>query len=310
LLAAEFVWARRLMERIKREGGRFKDAVLRTGNNANHFLWRTPCRMQRASSGELVWEMALITGASAGIGVALAEELASGGTKLVLTARRKDRLEELARRLTATYKINTEVFPADLADSNALEKIFAFTKEKGIEIDLLINNAGFGQYGEFHSIEKQRLVDMVQVNCQAVVHLTRLYLPEMVARRRGDVLILASTASFQAVPYTSTYAATKAFDLIFAEGLAEEMKQYGIRVCALCPGTTESEFHTVSGQEKFMRKAETAEKVARTGLKALAAGKSYVISGLGNYLGAHSQRLVPRRVVTKIAAGMFKPGKK
>ena len=253
---------------------------------------------------------ALITGASAGIGVALAEELASGGTKLVLTARRKDRLEELARRLTATYKINTEVFPADLADSNALEKIFAFTKEKGIEIDLLINNAGFGQYGEFHSIEKQRLVDMVQVNCQAVVHLTRLYLPEMVARRRGDVLILASTASFQAVPYISTYAATKAFDLIFAEGLTEEMKQYGIRVCALCPGTTESEFHTVSGQEKFMRKAETAEKVARTGLKALAAGKSYVISGLGNYFGAHSQRLVPRRVVTKIAAGMFKPGKK
>ena len=253
---------------------------------------------------------ALITGASAGIGVAFAEELASGGTKLVLTARRKDRLDELARRLTATYKINTEVFPADLANANAPERIFAFTKEKGIEIDLLINNAGFGQYGEFHSVEEQRLLDMVQVNCSAVVHLTRLYLPEMVARRRGNVLILASTASFQAVPYISTYAATKAFDLIFAEGLAEEMKQYGIRVCALCPGTTESEFHTVSGQEKFMRKAETAEKVARTGLKALAAGKSYVISGLGNYLGAHSQRLVPRRVVTKIAAGMFKPGKK
>src|SRR5467141_4884087 len=253
---------------------------------------------------------ALITGASAGIGVALAEELAASGTKLVLTARRKDRLDELARRLTATYKINTEVFPADLADANAPERLFAFTKEEGIELDLLINNAGFGQYGEFHSVEKQRLLDMVQVNCSAVVHLTRLYLPEMVARRRGDILILASTASFQAVPYISTYAASNAFDLLFAEGLAEEMKQYGIRVCALCPGTTESEFHTVSGQEKFMRKAETAEKVARTGLKALAAGKSYVISGLGNYLGAHSQRLVPRRVVTKIAAGMFKPGKK
>jgi len=253
---------------------------------------------------------ALITGASAGIGVALAEELARGGTKLVLTARRKDRLEELARRLTATHKINTVVFPADLADSSAPEKIFAFTKEKGIEIDLLINNAGFGQYGEFHSIEKQRLLDMVQVNCHAVVHLTRLYLPEMVERRRGDVLILASTGSFQAVPYISTYAATKAFDLLFAEGLAEEMKPYGIRVCALCPGSTESEFHVVADQEKFMRKAETAEKVARTGLKALATGKSYVVSGLGNYLGVHSQRLVPRRLVTKIAAGMFRPGKK
>lgn len=250
---------------------------------------------------------ALISGASAGIGVAFAEELASGGTNLVLTARRKDRLEELARRLTASYKVNTEVFSADLADSNAPEKIFAFTKQKGIEIELLINNAGFGQYGEFPSIEKQRLLDMVQVNCTAVVHLTRLYLSEMVARRRGDVLVLASTASFQAVPYISTYAATKAFDLLFAEGLAEEMKPYGIRVCALCPGSTESEFHAIAGQEKFKRKAETAEKVAHTGLKALAAGKSYVISGLGNYLGTHGERLVPRRFVTKIAAGMFKP---
>src|SRR5437879_8562354 len=122
----------------------------------------------------------------------------------------------------------------------------------------------------------------------------------MVGRGCGDVLMLASTASFQALPYISTYAATKAFDLLFAEGLAEEMKPYGIRVCALCPGTTESEFHAVSGQEQFMRKAETAEKVARTGLKALAAGKSYVISGLGNYLGAHSQRIVNRRLVTRI----------
>jgi len=250
---------------------------------------------------------ALITGASAGIGVALAEELASGATNLVLTARRKDRLEELARELTAAHKVNTEVFPADLADSNAPENIFAFTKEKGIEIELLINNAGYGQYGEFHSINKQRLLDMVQVNCHAVVHLTRMYLPEMVARRRGDILILASTASFQAVPYISTYAATKAFDLLFAEGLAEEMKPYGIRVCALCPGSTESEFHVVSGQEKFSRRTETAEKVAHTGLQALAAGKSYVISGLGNYLGAQSQRLVPRHLVTKIAASMFKP---
>jgi short-subunit dehydrogenase len=252
---------------------------------------------------------ALVTGASAGIGVALAEELAAGGTKLVLTARRKDRLDELAHRLALSYKVTTEVFPADLTDLHAPEKIFAFTKEKGIDIALLINNAGFGQYGELHTVETQRLLDMVQVNCRAVVHLTRLYLPGMIARGRGDVLILASTASFQAVPYISTYAATKAFDLLFAEGLAEEVRSYGIRVCALCPGSTESEFHTVSGQEEFKRKAETAEKVAHTGLKALAAGKSYVISGLGNYLGAHGERLVPRRLVTKIAGDLFKPKK-
>jgi short-subunit dehydrogenase len=250
---------------------------------------------------------ALVTGASAGIGVALARELAGGGAHLVLTARRQDRLDQLAKELSASHETKTEVFAADLADPDAPEKIFAFTKDRGLQIDLLINNAGFGRYGEFHSAEKQSLLDMVQVNCAAVVHLTHLYLPEMITRRRGDILILASTASFQAVPYIATYAATKAFDLLFAEGLAEELKPYGIRVCALCPGSTESEFHVVAGREKVQGRAETAEKVARTGLKALAAGKSYVISGLGNYLGTHGERLVPRRLVTKVAASMFKP---
>ncbi|HET7106288.1 MAG TPA: SDR family oxidoreductase [Candidatus Acidoferrum sp.] len=254
---------------------------------------------------------ALITGASAGIGVALAEELAAGGTHLVLTARRLDRLQDVADGLRKKYGIQTQVFAADLAKREAPGEIHAFAKEKGLRIDLLINNAGFGQYGEVPDVETQRLLDMVEVNCTAVVHLTRLFLPDMVARRSGDILILASTAAFQAVPYISTYAATKAFDLFFAEGLAEEMKPHGIRVCALCPGSTESEFHAVAGQEAFTaRNQETAEKVARTGLQALAAGKSYVISGLGNYMGAHSQRLVPRRLVTRIAANMFRPGKK
>ncbi len=254
---------------------------------------------------------ALVTGASSGIGVALAKQLAAGGTHLILTARRRDRLEELAQKLKAEHAIQTEVFPADLARPEAPQQICAFTKQKGLAIELLINNAGFGQYGELSQVATQRLVDMVQVNCTAVVHLTRLFLPEMIERRCGDVLILASTASFQAVPYITTYAATKAFDLLFAEGLAEEMKPHGIRVCALCPGSTESEFHQVAGQEKFTAQhPESAEKVARTGLQALAAGKSYVISGLGNYLGAQSQRLVPRRTVTRIAANMFRPDKK
>ncbi|HUL35086.1 MAG TPA: SDR family oxidoreductase [Candidatus Eisenbacteria bacterium] len=253
---------------------------------------------------------ALVTGASAGIGVALAEELAASGTHLVLTARRLDRLEEVAGRLSKKHGIHTQVFAADLARREAPQHIFDYTKEKGLRIDLLINNAGFGQYGEVDQVETQRLLEMVEVNCTAVVHLTRLFLPDMVARRSGDILILASTASFQAVPYISTYAATKAFDLLFAEGLAEEMKPHGIRVCALCPGSTESEFHAVAGQEQFAaRNQEPAEKVARTGLQALAAGKSCVISGLGNYLGAHSQRIVPRRLVTRVAGHMFRPKK-
>ena len=250
----------------------------------------------------------LVTGASAGIGKALAQELAAGGTHLILTARRRDRLEELATHLRSKFRIQAEIFEADLSKPSAPQEIFNFTQEKGIAVDLLINNAGFGQFGELTTVDTQRLLDMVQVNCTAVLHLTRLFLPSMIARRSGDVLIVASTASFQAVPFISTYAATKVFDLYLAEGLAEEMKPHGIRVCALCPGTTESEFHEVAGHPSHSKgRQETAEKVAKTGLRALAAGKSYVISGLGNYLGAHGERLVPRRFVTRIAANLFRP---
>jgi short-subunit dehydrogenase len=261
-------------------------------------------------SGEWKGKWALVTGASAGIGKALAEELARSGANLVLTARRRGRLEALALEFSRKYKVRAEIIVADLVQASAPEDIFRFTREKGIEVGLLVNNAGFGQYGEFYKVEPGRLLEMVQVNCSAVLHLTRLYLPEMVARRSGDVLIVASTAAFQAVPYVSTYAATKVFDLFLAEGLAEEMKPYGVRVCALCPGTTESEFHELAGHPTHSKgREQTAETVARNGLKALAAGKSYLISGLGNYLGAQGERLVPRRLVTRIAAKMFRPAK-
>jgi short-subunit dehydrogenase len=253
---------------------------------------------------------ALVTGASAGIGKALAEELAAGGANLVLTARRKERLDQLAQALAAKHGVRTEVCVADLTNPQGPEQIFAFTRDHGIGVQLLVNNAGFGAYGEFVRIDLDRLLQMVQVNCGAVVHLTRIFLPQMLERRSGDVLIVASTAAFQAVPYISTYAATKAFDLLFAEGLAEELRGSGIRVCALCPGSTESEFHEVAQQADIvasMRRQETAEKVARTGLKALATGKTYVISGLRNYVGTQAQRLVPRGLITRVAGSMFRP---
>jgi len=251
---------------------------------------------------------ALVTGASAGIGAALARELAAGGTHLVLTARRGERLDALARELAGKHAIEAESVVADLADPNGPEEIHRFTRARNRTIDLLVNNAGFGQYGELQAVDPGRLLAMVQVNCAAVLHLTRLYLPEMAARRRGDVLIVASTAAFQAVPYISVYAATKAFDLFLAEGLAEEMKPHGVRVCALCPGTTTSEFHQIAGHPLNSKGSEQpAATVARNGLRALAKGKSYVISGLGNYLGAHGERLVPRRFVTRVAARMFRP---
>ncbi len=251
---------------------------------------------------------ALVTGASAGIGRALAEQLAASGANLVLTARRAERLEEIAAALCAEHKIRAAVCVADLARPQAPPEIHEFCRREGVAVDILINNAGFGAYGEFHSLDLGRLLDMVQVNCSAVVALTRLFLPAMVERRKGDILIVGSTAGFQAVPYITTYAATKGFDLLFAEGLAEEVKPHGVRVCCLCPGSTRSEFHDVAGEpEHTRRRQETAEKVARVGLEALAAGKSYVISGLGNYLGTLGQRLVPRRFVTRVAARMFRP---
>jgi short-subunit dehydrogenase len=251
---------------------------------------------------------AVITGASAGIGWALADQLAAQGAKLVLTARRQDRLEQLAQKLSAAHRATVEIFPADLAKPTAPAELFGFTQGKGIEVDFLINNAGFGGYGEFHNVSLDWYRDMVQVNVAAVVDLTHRYLAGMIERRRGDIMIVASTAAFQPVPYISCYAATKGFDLLFAEGLAEEVRRYGVRVCALCPGPTDTEFMAVAKQpQRLFRFAETAEKVARTGLEALEAGKTYVISGWLNYLQTHAERLAPRPFVARSAAALLSP---
>jgi short-subunit dehydrogenase len=251
---------------------------------------------------------ALVTGASAGIGWALAEQLAAAGAHLVLTARRTGRLEQLAADLSSEHGVRVEIFGSDLSRPGAPGEIHAFTQGKNIEIEVLVNNAGFGAFGYLHKISEGRLLEMVQVNCSAVVHLTRLYVPAMIKRMRGDVLIVASTAAFQAVPFNSVYAATKAFDLIFAEGIAEEVRPFGVRVCALCPGPTTTEFQQVAEQPgRIFRMAETAQKVARVGLDGLARGKSYVISGAMNRLMIESERLAPRRFVASMAAKMMQP---
>jgi uncharacterized protein len=260
------------------------------------------------SSKRWTGKWALVTGASAGIGLALAEELAAGGVHLVLTARRFDRLQKMAADLSAKHGVHVEVFASDLVQPGAPAEILAFTKRKAIEVELLVNNAGFGAFGYIHEIPESRMLEMIQVNCSAVVQLTRLYVPGMVERRHGDVLIVASIAGFQAVPFNSVYAATKAFDLIFAEGIAEELREFGVRVCALCPGSTTTEFQEVAQQpDRVFRSAETAEKVARVGLAGLAAGKSCVISGAKNRLMMGGERLAPRRFIAKMAAKMMRP---
>jgi uncharacterized protein len=250
---------------------------------------------------------ALVTGASAGIGWQLAEQLAAACANLVLVARRIDRLEKLAAKLKQAHNVQVEICPADLADPQAPDRIFAFAQDKGLPIEVLINNAGFGAYGEFHKADLRRVLDMLQVNVTSVVHLTHLFLPAMVERRSGYVMIVSSTAAFQAVPYISAYSATKGFELLFGEAVSEELRRHGVRLSVLCPGPTSTEFLEAAGQPAHTRRRETAEKVARVGLEALAAGKPSVISGTRNWINMEAQRVVPRRLVTRVTAKMFAP---
>ena len=251
---------------------------------------------------------AVVTGASAGIGEAIAVELAAAGVNLVLTARRRDRLDALAERLRTQYGIQTNVIVADLAQPQAPQQIFDATEGSGMQVDVLINNAGFGEYGEFLRTNLEMQVTMVQVNCTAVVHLTRLFLPAMVARQRGWLMIVASTASYQPVPYLATYGATKAFDRMLAEALAEEMKRHGVEVSALCPGPTESEFNQVAGgRTGDKRKPQSAAEVAQRGLEGLAEGKPWVLPYLAGRLQVFTQRFVPRQVVTGAIERLFRP---
>lgn len=251
---------------------------------------------------------AVVTGASAGIGDAIAVALAEAGVNLVLTARRRERLDTLAERLRSACSVQANVIVADLTQPQAPQQIFDQTEGAGIAVDLLVNNAGFGEYGDFTQSRIGNQLDMVQVNCTAVVHLARLYLPVMVERRRGDVMILASTASYQPVPYLTTYAATKVFDRFLAEGLAEEVKRYGVRVSALCPRPTESEFGEIAGtRPEENRKYQSASEVAIRGLEGLARGKRWVVPYAAGRLQVFVQRFVPRTVVTGSIEKLFRP---
>ena len=251
---------------------------------------------------------AVVTGASAGIGVAFAEALAARGMNLVLTARRADRLEELAARLRAERRIAVEVCSADLSVPEGLAAVFAFTEAKGIAVETLVNNAGVGAYGEFEHSDLARQLEMVRLNCGAVVHLTHLYLPQMIARRGGEIVFTASMASFQPTPYIAVYGATKTFDLHFAEALSEEVKGYGIRVCALCPGSTESEFHAIAGvPEEGRRKLAAVGPVVEEAMRALDEGGVVAIPGMKNRWQAALERLVSRRLLRRAAARSLRP---
>lgn len=249
---------------------------------------------------------ALITGASSGIGAALARELAARGAKLILTARRRDRLETLAAEFAAAGT-EARIVIADLNDPAAPQQIYDATEGAGLAVDILINNAGLGQYGAFHLSPLEQELSQVRVNCEAVVRLARLFVPRMVERRRGWVLIVASTASFQPIPYLSTYAATKVFDRFFALGLAAEVIRFGVQVTALCPGPTESEFFDIAHASAFKRGAQAVEEVAHQGVDALARGQRVVIPNARGRFTAFLVRFVPAGLITRVIEKAARP---
>lgn len=253
---------------------------------------------------------ALITGASAGIGAVFARELAKRQTNLILVARSQAKLEELASQLREEHKIQVEVLVRDLVAPGAAAAVFEAVSQKGVTVDLLINNAGFGDYGTFAQRPLPKLADMMQLNIVALVELTRLFLPAMQQRREGSIINVSSIAGFQPLPYMSVYAATKAFVLSFSEALWAENRQLGIRVQALCPGPTKTNFFQVAefpqgnGSSDELSAASPEEVVLKS-LDALAKNESTVVTGgLKNQAIVNLHRFLPRDA---LVSAMEKP---
>jgi uncharacterized protein len=252
---------------------------------------------------------ALITGASSGIGAAFARTLAAQGAHVVLVARSEDKLHALATSLTTQYPIRADVLAVDLSRPEAGQQLLAATQERDLSIDMLINNAGFATYGAFDSLDAEREQQEVLLNVVAVVSLTHGFLPAMLARRCGFIINVASTAAFQPIPYMAVYGASKAFVLSFSEALWAEYRSKGIRVLALCPGPTSTEFFNVVGTEDAgLGSKETPEKVVQVALRALEQGRLSVVSGFQNALRANSVRFVPRAMVARMGERMMQPG--
>lgn len=252
---------------------------------------------------------ALITGASAGLGEGFARALAAEGNALILTARRVDRLEALAAELRAAHGVTVHVFAADLADQAGPDTLIAAIAAAALPIDILVNNAGFGARGDFADLDSALQLGMIDLNCRALVALTHAVLPQMIARGSGGILNLASVASFQPGPWMAVYYASKAFVLSFSEALHEEVKGKGVRVAALCPGPTRTEFADVAGlgdTALFERLASAPAVVVRDGLAALAANRAVKVSGALNFAMAAGIRFTPRSFTRRIAGSLQK----
>lgn len=248
-------------------------------------------------------EVALVTGASMGIGKELAKIFAADGRDLVLVARTEDKLRGLAIELEAEYGITAHVLPADLTKPSAPAEIFESLATRGLQLDYLVNNAGFGATGAFADLPLSGQMDMLHVNIDAVVALTHFALRGMLARNKGRILNIASTAGFQPGPDMSVYYATKSFVILFSEGVAEEVKKSGVTVTSHCPGATATNFADTAGNAKsllFKLGAAPADKVARHAYRSMLKGKVVATEGFMNRLTAFSVRFSPRAVVRKI----------
>jgi uncharacterized protein len=253
---------------------------------------------------------ALITGASGGIGKAFAEELARRKNNLILVARSRDKLNLLATDLQTKYQIRIDVIVKDLTQLNATGEVFTEVQNLGLTVDLLINNAGFGDYTDFAESDRERQIQMLQLNIVALVDLTHRFLQPMRQKRSGSIINVSSITAFQPMPYLAVYAASKAFILNFSEALWAETRKYGVKILCICPGPTETgffeeaKFPTSTGTRSM--KLATSEVVVRHTLQALEKGDSTVVSGgLGNNVITTLSRFVPRKQLVSFLEKQF-----
>lgn len=255
---------------------------------------------------------AFITGASSGIGAEFARGLAARGMHLILTARRKDLLEELAEELHRRHGTKVLILPGNLAAPEFPEQIYSEIKNQNISIELLVNNAGFGIAEAIESTDRNRVLEMLQVNISALTNLTYLFLPDMLKQKHGAIINVSSISGFQPVAYMPAYSASKAYILHFSEALWAEARSRKVSIMALCPGVTTTDFFENAGVGGWLKKqrSHTPEYVVRLALKGLDQKRQYYVPGVRNYFFSLASRFVSRRAVVQRSMRYFRPRKK
>jgi short-subunit dehydrogenase len=249
----------------------------------------------------------LITGASSGIGEAFARKLAARGRNVFLVARSEEKLVTLCNELGRINSIRAQYVALDLSMLESPARLFEESERRGLDIDMLVNNAGFGSFGDFTKQGLARELNMIDLNVKSLVDLTYRFLRPMRERRQGTIINVASTAGFQPVPFMATYAATKAFVLSFSEALWEENRPHGVHVMALCPGVTETNFFEAArGTKPPARVAQSPDDVVETALRGLSHRRSHIVSGWTNFMVTEAERLVPRSLVVRAAGRMMR----